>query len=241
MYISPEDKAMVITFSGASLLVLIFFFITIKPFDEKQEEEFFDIPIVELPEPEPEELQEIAQLPDNQKITHQAFNSKRLQREANRFFSQEDEVREALENEAASESEESDEISDEVYTDYKARLALLKAQAKKEQSSGEDKTEKVAKVNTTTSRRSTVSYILNDRNALKIPNPVYTCDATGKVVINIVVNDQGAVTKTSYNKGSSTTANGCLVDQAMLYAERAFFNRGNRDSQLGSITFEFQG
>ena len=101
MYISPEDKAMVITFSGASLLVLIFFFITIKPFDEKQEEEFFDIPIVELPEPEPEEQEEIAQLPDNQKITHQLFNSERLQREANRFFSQEDEVREALENEAA--------------------------------------------------------------------------------------------------------------------------------------------
>ena len=101
--------------------------------------------------------------------------------------------------------------------------------------------EKISKVNTSNYRRSTVTYQLKDRNAIQIPNPVYTCDATGKVVINIEVNGSGGIIRAYFNKSASSTSNGCLVDQALEYAENAIFNKSDRATQLGSITFEFQG
>ena len=54
MKLSPQDKAMLITFSGASILAVVFLFFTIKPYDTSQVEEFIPIPIIaeELPEEE---------------------------------------------------------------------------------------------------------------------------------------------------------------------------------------------
>ena len=239
MYISPQDKSLLITFSGAGILILIFFFITIKPFDKKTEEEFIPIPIVEeQPEITPEEEKELEEQEiKSEKITHQAYNSERLQREANRYFREQDK----LENASQAEELNAESDNDLAYTDYRSKIAALRAESQEKQSIGDDTNKEQARVSTSGSRRSTVTYILNDRDAVKIPNPVYTCDGTGKVVINIEVSDLGRVTKTSYNKKASTTSDGCLVDQALQYAERAFFNKGDRPTQLGSITFEFQG
>ncbi|MGO4913751.1 hypothetical protein [Leeuwenhoekiella sp. W20_SRS_FM14] len=244
MKLSPEDKAMLITFSGASIFVLVFFFLTINPYDTSQVEEFIPIPIIQdIPEEEQqlEQLEEVQQL--NQKMTNQAQSSNRLVREANRFFSQQNQVDNALktDSETADPSEDNDG-EDESFPDYQQRIALLKQKRKEKQSAGESSTSKeVSKVNTSSYRRSTVTYHLNDRNAIKIPNPVYTCDATGKVVINIEVTNLGSVSKVYFNKAASTTTNGCLVDQALEYAQQAIFNDSTRPSQLGTITFEFQG
>ena len=94
-----------------------------------------------------------------------------------------------------------------------------------QQSAGtSENTEEVSKVNTSSNRRSTVNYQLKDRNAIQIPNPVYTCDATGRVVINIQVSGAGGVSKVTFNKNASSTSNGCLVDQALEYAKQAIFN-----------------
>lgn len=244
MKLSPQDKAMLITFSGASFLILVFFFATIHPFDASQVEEFIPIPVIEeVPEEDPEEQQEQEELKQNSQISHQASNTTRLQREANRYFSKEDPVRDALSNTIldAENTEQNEDPTAENFPDYQERIALLQSRSQKKQSSGNDLSEKVSRVNTSASRRSTITYILRERDAVKIPNPVYTCDAEGKVVINIEVSGQGNVIKASYNKNASTTANGCLVDQALEYAKGAIFNNSTRQTQLGSISFEFQG
>lgn len=91
-------------------------------------------------------------------------------------------------------------------------------------------------------RRTTVSYLLKDRNHLHLPNPVYTCEGSGKIVINIEVNTLGEVKKTIFNRNASTTSNQCLIDAAMHYASQArFTSDASRQKQLGSITFNFPG
>lgn len=91
-------------------------------------------------------------------------------------------------------------------------------------------------------RRTTISYQLKDRKDIDLPNPVYTCDGSGKVVINIEVNDLGKVIRTNYNRKASTTTNQCLIDSASEYAAKARFNsEASRIKQLGTITFNFPG
>lgn len=88
----------------------------------------------------------------------------------------------------------------------------------------------------------TVSYRLVDRKDLELPNPVYTCFASGKVVINIEVNSLGKVTKNTFNKSASTTSNSCLVDAALKYSAMArFTTKASLSKQLGTITFKFPG
>ena len=91
-------------------------------------------------------------------------------------------------------------------------------------------------------RRTTISYSLKDRKALMLPNPVYTCEGSGKIVISIEVNALGQLTKATYNKGLSTTTNGCLIDSALEYANQARFTTlAGEDGQLGTITYNFPG
>ena len=102
------------------------------------------------------------------------------------------------------------------------------------------------KANTITSgsgnRKTTISYDLKDRRSLIIPNPVYTCDAGGVIVINIQVNALGKVSKTSYNKKASSTQNGCLIESAETYAKQARFTTAPKvDNQKGTITYNFPG
>src|SRR5660397_101655 len=88
---------------------------------------------------------------------------------------------------------------------------------------------------------SSISFSLLGRSAIDIPNPVYTCDRSGKIVINISVNAEGRVTSASVNKGSSSTTNECLADQALEYAAQAVFSRvPGRNSQPGTITYNFK-
>jgi hypothetical protein len=91
-------------------------------------------------------------------------------------------------------------------------------------------------------RNTTISYKLVNRRDLYIPNPVYTCDRGGIIVIDIQVNALGKVTKTNYNKKASTTQNGCLIESAIIYAKKARFNTAPAvESQKGSITYNFPG
>lgn len=91
-------------------------------------------------------------------------------------------------------------------------------------------------------KNTTISYSLVNRKALLIPNPVYTCSSSGKVVISIEVNSIGKVIKASYNRAASTTSNVCLIDAAIQYASQArFSNDKNRVSQIGTITYNYPG
>ncbi|MBT8262443.1 MAG: hypothetical protein KJO05_06445 [Bacteroidia bacterium] len=91
-------------------------------------------------------------------------------------------------------------------------------------------------------RNTTISYELVNRRSLHIPNPVYTCDRGGIIVINIQVNALGKVTKTGYNKKASSTQNGCLIESAIIYAKKARFNTAAAvETQKGTITYNFPG
>jgi hypothetical protein len=90
-------------------------------------------------------------------------------------------------------------------------------------------------------RRTSVSYSLVERNARDLPPPIYTCLEGGKVVINIEVDSRGFVLQARLNEKSSTTTNGCLIDNALAYALKSRFNNSVRSTQIGTITYVFQG
>ena len=87
---------------------------------------------------------------------------------------------------------------------------------------------------------SSVSFSLSKRDKVNLPPPVYLCEVSGKIVVNITVNAQGQVTDT-YINSSSSSKNQCLIDTALEYAKNAIFSSANRKSQIGSITYYFQG
>jgi len=91
-------------------------------------------------------------------------------------------------------------------------------------------------------KNTTNSYRLVNRKATYFPNPVYTCDAYGKVVLHIEVNSLGKVTLATINTNSSTTNNACLLESAIGYAKKARFTKSeNKPLQMGSITYIFPG
>lgn len=89
---------------------------------------------------------------------------------------------------------------------------------------------------------STNYYHLIDRKAVYFPNPVYTCPKGGKIVVNITVSQAGLVTSVAVNQAASDTTDGCLIDQALHYANQArFTSHQSRTSQVGTITYIFPG
>jgi len=98
------------------------------------------------------------------------------------------------------------------------------------------KTDKKVPINS----NSSVSFSLKNRQKVKLPPPVYLCETSGKIVVNITVDAQGQVTDT-YINSSSSSKNQCLTDAAIEYAQNAIFSDANRKSQIGSITYYFKG
>ena len=90
-------------------------------------------------------------------------------------------------------------------------------------------------------RNSSVSFSLKNRDKIKLPPPIYLCEVTGKIVVNINVNSNGLVTDTYINSTSSTN-NQCLIDHAIEYAQNAIFSSdASIKTQIGSITYYFKG
>ena len=74
-----------------------------------------------------------------------------------------------------------------------------------------------------------------------MPNPIYTCENYGKIVVNIVVDMNGAIIEASINTQQSTSTNACLIDNALSYANKARFSSDfNKPKQKGTITYIFQ-
>jgi hypothetical protein len=87
---------------------------------------------------------------------------------------------------------------------------------------------------------SSMTYSLKDRQILSYKTPRYLCEESGVIVVNITVNAQGMVTDT-YINSTSTSKNQCLIDHALEYAAKTKFNAADKVSQIGSITYSFQG
>ena len=198
-----------------------------------------DLENFEIIEPEEEEQPEKAQEPvpapkPKSVATHQAYNQD--QQESEDLDSRLQEIFER--NAAQSEESESEETS---ASSGEFSIGKDIREEKKKRSEGNNTSEEVS-ARPGTLKNSSISFSLLGRSAVDIPNPIYTCDRSGKVVINITVDADGAVIRTSVNKGSSTTTNECLINKALEYASGAIFSRmPGRNSQPGTITYNFQG
>ncbi len=74
----------------------------------------------------------------------------------------------------------------------------------------------------------------------RLPVPEYKSQEQGKVVVDIIVDKEGKVTKASLGKGSTTLDN-TLVDAALKAARKAVFSRKpDALEQHGTITYIFK-
>lgn len=203
-----------------------------EPFDPKYDIEYAETdPIIPI-----EELEKLAytETEQTQIETNRAYN------EAEKFLN---EGKEETEEDIARKLAELDAaITEGLTNNSDAGIKAAKEKMKEtfetslKEESGKKSTDKGS------NRKTTISYRLIDRKALDLPNPVYTCEGGGKIVISIEVNELGSVTKASFNKGLSTTTNGCLIDSALEYAYQARFTTlAGKSEQLGTISYNFPG
>jgi len=87
-----------------------------------------------------------------------------------------------------------------------------------------------------------ISYNLKGRKAYSLPNPGYTCNGSGVVVIKIKVDKSGKVKDAYYNAATSKRATTCMVERALKYANKSRFDyKSSVAMQTGTITYNFVG
>jgi hypothetical protein len=82
---------------------------------------------------------------------------------------------------------------------------------------------------------------LEKRTAVYVPVPVYKCEGSGKVVVEITVNSEGSVIASTTLKRESNVNDECLFNTAISYAAITRFNSDSQapQKQKGSITYFF--
>jgi outer membrane biosynthesis protein TonB len=86
-----------------------------------------------------------------------------------------------------------------------------------------------------------IVYNLLNRKDLRLPVPVYMCEGSGSVTVNIEVNQQGRVVSASVDQKNSD-ASSCLADEALKSAKLSVFNADYQSAPLrqkGTITYSF--
>lgn len=192
---------------------------------------------VELTEEELKIIEEEIQIPV--KSVPDPFETHKVFNEDEEFF----EIPEGEEFEPSEElAEMLDQMNDAIGVSNSKTVTKAKPERRQRKTTKGSKTKSESDAINGANRKSTNSYRLVNRTAISFPNPVYTCDGYGKVVINIVVSETGRVVDTKYNKDASTTSNQCLIDNAVNYATKSRFNTmAGKKSQLGTITYVFPG
>lgn len=87
----------------------------------------------------------------------------------------------------------------------------------------------------------TASYYLEGRNDVYFPVPVYKCEGSGKVVLDIQVDQNGYVVSAIINKKESQITEDCLTETATKSALTARFEPKNSAParQSGRISYTF--
>lgn len=87
----------------------------------------------------------------------------------------------------------------------------------------------------------TVSYDLVGRSDLVLEVPAYLCKGQGKVVVRVALDRSGVVAKAELDPAASTTAEPCMVDNALASAGAARFTSSATapQPQRGTITYIF--
>lgn len=86
------------------------------------------------------------------------------------------------------------------------------------------------------------SYSLAGRTNVSLPRPTYSSNQQGKIVVKIVVNQQGRVIRAEAPAQGSTIANSGMVEQARQAALKARFNADPNapEEQSGTITYIYK-
>ena len=222
-----KHKALIITSLLMGIFVLSLYNINMFRKQKEQSEILMEIPeefIAEEEQAEEEPQQEEARDLIASKRTHAAYNED---------FEDHDEIEERIKS--LMKSDETAAQNEETLTNENGEVPLEAEKSEelnKEEATKEDDKE-------TNNRNSSLTYTLKGRKSIDLPNPVYTCNASGKVVVKIEVNKNGYVIDTKVDKKRSTTRNECLFDNAMNYARKALFSRSTIEEQEGSITYYF--
>lgn len=238
MNLTRSQLSLLITFFSMSTVVLVLFNIHLGGMQEDEyviEMSLADEDIEELLKEEEKQLEELAANSDPIK-SHMAMNETAKPSIGNPEPLKT--LEELMEERAL--SSETGEYADNAGFEEQLKKLREERDQKKEQL-GERDAKKEEFTNYLKDKRTSISYSLVERNAYELPPPIYTCIEGGKVVINITVDSNGYVTEADFNDKSSTTANGCLVDNAITYALKARFNSSSRNEQIGTITYLFQG
>lgn len=232
-----RNKALIITVLLFSILFLVLLNIHLSNSKKNRTTTLINLESYQPEKPDaqekPEPVEKKPSNPNNLK-THHAFNENEAEKQEN-IDTRLDEIfnKNAAKSEASNEEEETRNTGD---------LDIDKSTSEKaiKDSQGKELSEETS-FQPGSMKNSSISFSLLGRNAVVIPNPVYTCDTAGTIVVNITVNAEGLVTKTAINKASSSSTNECLVRKALAYASDAVFSKlAGRNAQLGTITYKFQ-
>lgn len=231
-------RAFLITSLLTGSLVLFLFSVKLSKEQEENTEETYDI-VMAPEELLPEDLAIAELTPEKVKIeTNRAYN------EAEKFISSVENEDEEITETTEGKLQEMNEALENSKSDNGngATITTKPEKEKKKKFSNSESGKEGEAVVKSGNRNTTISYQLVNRKDIDLPNPVYTCYGSGKVVINVEVNNLGKVVKNSYNKTASTTSNECLIDAALEYSEQARFTTdASKVRQLGTITFNFPG
>ncbi len=157
----------------------------------------------------------------------------------------------AIKNIAVNTSEKiKDQISTEKYIEQvKQELGIKELNQQLDRSAGEEPVAADTNNAKNTSQKQTekseyhgptrISYSLEGRSDRYIHIPVYKCESSGTVSVNIIVSPAGAVI--GENITSSSTGDDCLIEAALDAACRSLFNIDLKaeSKERGSITYEF--
>ena len=232
-----KHKALIITSLLFAILMLALYNFNLANSNQQTAEMLVDLEqfkVEEKEETEPEKQDETPKRNSRDVQTHQAYNQDKETREAD-FKNQLDKIFEKNSAEQQQAENEKTEGSDGNYSVNKKN-----SEEQKKRSDGDNSAEEASQKSAAYDY-SSISFSLKGRRAVKIPNPIYTCDTAGKVVINITVDANGYVVDSAINKGSSTTSNECLTDRALEYSAGARFSKlAGRNAQPGTITYHFR-
>ncbi|PQB05814.1 hypothetical protein [Aureitalea marina] len=209
-------------------LVLLLVSIKLRDYPEQEEVAEYDIEYIDIPEIEEEEQQSSSSKADIR--TNRAYNADA------RFIAEAENDRQQISESTQSMLNEMNEAIENSSADYDNRADEVK------QLQQDLKNSKPSYQDQNNERNTTLSYQLKDRRAVALPNPVYTCEGFGKVVISIVVDGKGEIRDAKFNPTLSTTTNQCLIDSALDYAHRSIFSKElSKEKQLGTISYNFPG
>lgn len=232
-----KHKALLLTILVFSLLLLVLYNWHLSNNSRKKSEFLVDLDAftkaIQQKKEKSQESKEEENSVSEKVQTHRAFNQNSEARKAN--FDKK--LNEIFEKNSASQTETSQNNEISTSGNYTIGKASLKNQ---KQSDGTNNSNTLS-TKSGSLKNSSISFNLLGRTAVSIPNPIYTCNTGGKIVINIRVNQAGRVIGTSFNEASSSTDNKCLVENALLYASEAIFSELlKKDNQPGTITYQFK-